>query len=82
MKNASKIVVFEHFRSVGVIAYVLLSGLSPFLGDCDADTWANVTQADPLTFDDEPVRPFVRLFKGFFVRLFKGFFVRLFCSLP
>ena len=52
-KNVFKLILFS--RSVGVIAYVLLSGLSPFLGECDAETWANVTQADPLTFDDEPV---------------------------
>jgi myosin-light-chain kinase len=31
--------------SVGVMAYVLLSGLSPFMGDTDVETMANVTIA-------------------------------------
>ncbi len=44
------------FRCVGVIAYVLLSGLSPFLGDTDSQTWENVTLAEPLTFDEEEVQ--------------------------
>ena len=48
-------------RSTGVIAYVLLSGLSPFLGDSDAETWANVTRADPVTFDDDSVSDTVTL---------------------
>ncbi|CAB0006830.1 unnamed protein product [Nesidiocoris tenuis] len=38
--------------SVGVICYVLLSGLSPFMGDNDAETFANITRAD-FDFDDE-----------------------------
>lgn len=38
--------------SVGVIAYVLLSGLSPFMGDNDAETFANITRAQ-FDFDDE-----------------------------
>ncbi|VDP02270.1 unnamed protein product [Heligmosomoides polygyrus] len=37
--------------TVGVIAYVLLSGLSPFLGDTDVETLANVSAAD-WDFDD------------------------------
>ena len=38
--------------SVGVIAYVLLSGLSPFMGDDAAETYCNVSRAE---FDfDEP----------------------------
>ncbi|KAK5966765.1 hypothetical protein GCK32_009833, partial [Trichostrongylus colubriformis] len=37
--------------SVGVITYVLLSGLSPFLGDTDEETLANVAAAD-WGFDD------------------------------
>ena len=31
---------------LGVITYVMLSGLSPFLGDSDSETLANVTRAD------------------------------------
>ncbi|XP_037087779.1 myosin light chain kinase, smooth muscle-like [Pollicipes pollicipes] len=38
--------------SVGVIAYVLVSGLSPFMGDTDCETMANVTIAK-YDFDDE-----------------------------
>ncbi|GLH01363.1 Obscurin [Gryllus bimaculatus] len=38
--------------SVGVICYVLLSGLSPFMGDNDAETFANITRAD-YDFEDE-----------------------------
>ncbi|XP_014275189.1 myosin light chain kinase, smooth muscle isoform X2 [Halyomorpha halys] len=38
--------------SVGVIAYVLLSGLSPFMGENDAETFANITRAQ-YDYDDE-----------------------------
>lgn len=38
--------------SVGVITYVLLSGLSPFMGDNDAETMANVTKGR-WDFEDE-----------------------------
>ncbi|KAK0181087.1 hypothetical protein PV327_003402 [Microctonus hyperodae] len=38
--------------SVGVICYVLLSGLSPFMGENDAETFANITRADH-DFDDK-----------------------------
>lgn len=38
--------------SLGVICYVLLSGLSPFMGDNDNETLSNVTQGD-FDFDDE-----------------------------
>ncbi|XP_043286606.1 titin homolog isoform X2 [Venturia canescens] len=38
--------------SVGVICYVLLTGLSPFMGDNDAETFANITRAD-FDFDDK-----------------------------
>lgn len=37
--------------SVGVIAYILLSGLSPFMGDTDAETLTNVQLAE-WDFDD------------------------------
>ncbi|VVD02317.1 unnamed protein product [Leptidea sinapis] len=38
--------------SIGVICYVLLSGLSPFMGETDIETMANVTVAK-YDFDDE-----------------------------
>jgi myosin-light-chain kinase len=38
--------------SVGVICYVLLSGLSPFMGDNDLETFGNIHNAD-FDFDDE-----------------------------
>ena len=38
--------------SVGVICYVLLSGLSPFVGENDVDTFANITRAD-YDFEDD-----------------------------
>ncbi|XP_063987212.1 uncharacterized protein LOC135167689 isoform X2 [Diachasmimorpha longicaudata] len=38
--------------SIGVICYVLLTGLSPFMGDSDAETFVNITGAD-YDFDDE-----------------------------
>ncbi|XP_017019749.1 muscle M-line assembly protein unc-89 isoform X1 [Drosophila kikkawai] len=38
--------------SVGVICYVLLSGLSPFMGDNDVETFSNITRAD-YDYDDE-----------------------------
>lgn len=38
--------------SVGVICYVLLSGLSPFMGNSDLETMTNVTKAI-YDFDDE-----------------------------
>jgi serine/threonine protein kinase len=37
---------------VGVICYVLLSGLSPFMGETDIETYTNVTHAS-YDFDDE-----------------------------
>ena len=37
--------------SIGVITYVLLSGLSPFAGDDDSETLTNVTDGD-WDFDD------------------------------
>ncbi|XP_035710194.1 uncharacterized protein LOC110852983 isoform X2 [Folsomia candida] len=38
--------------SVGVITYILLSGLSPFLGDDDNETFSNITRGE-FDFDDE-----------------------------
>uniref|UniRef100_A0A1A9X4C6 Protein kinase domain-containing protein n=1 Tax=Glossina brevipalpis TaxID=37001 RepID=A0A1A9X4C6_9MUSC len=41
--------------SVGVITYVLISGLSPFMGETDIETMANVTIAK-YDFEDESFR--------------------------
>lgn len=38
--------------SIGVICYVLLSGLSPFMGETDVDTFNNITRAE-YDFDDD-----------------------------
>lgn len=38
--------------SIGVICYVLLSGLSPFMGDNDAETFSNITRS-VFDFEDE-----------------------------
>lgn len=52
-------------RSVGVIAYVLLSGVSPFLGEDKTETYVNVTRGkwefDEEAFADvsQPARDFV-----------------------
>lgn len=54
--------------SVGVICYVLLSGLSPFMGDNDLETMANVTRAT-FDFDDRAFEPISELAKDFIARL-------------
>ncbi|CAI2354591.1 unnamed protein product [Caenorhabditis sp. 36 PRJEB53466] len=54
--------------TVGVISYVLLSGLSPFLGDSDEDTLANVSAAD-WDFDDPSWDDVSDLAKDFICRL-------------
>ena len=38
--------------AIGVITYVLLSGLSPFLGDSDPETYANICDLE-ITFEEE-----------------------------
>ena len=38
--------------SVGVVCYVLLSGLSPFMGDSDVETFANISGIS-YDFEDE-----------------------------
>ncbi|XP_077997458.1 myosin light chain kinase, smooth muscle-like [Glandiceps talaboti] len=50
--NYDQITYSTDMWSVGVICYVLLSGLSPFMGDNDAETMGNVTQAE-WDFEDE-----------------------------
>ncbi|XP_058057771.1 myosin light chain kinase, smooth muscle-like [Anopheles bellator] len=50
--NYEPISVLSDMWSIGVICYVLLSGLSPFMGDNDVDTFSNITRAE-YDFDDE-----------------------------
>lgn len=42
--------------SVGVICYVLLSGLSPFMGENDIQTYSNICRAE-YDFDDDAFDP-------------------------
>lgn len=50
--NFDAISYFTDMWAVGVICYVLLSGLSPFMGDTDIDTMTNVTLGK-YNFDDD-----------------------------
>ncbi|XP_030067653.1 myosin light chain kinase 2, skeletal/cardiac muscle [Microcaecilia unicolor] len=54
--------------SVGVISYVLLSGLSPFLGDNDTETLNNVLAAE-TDFDEEPFENVSEEAKDFIMNL-------------
>lgn len=54
--------------SVGVICYVLISGLSPFMGESDAQTMANVTMAQ-YDFEDESFDEISEEAKDFIKRL-------------
>uniref|UniRef100_A0A0C9S1I0 MYLK_0 protein n=1 Tax=Fopius arisanus TaxID=64838 RepID=A0A0C9S1I0_9HYME len=54
--------------SIGVICYVLLSGLSPFMGDTDVETMANVTIAK-YDFDHEAFADISEDAKDFIRRL-------------
>lgn len=52
MVNFDEINYFTDMWSVGVICYVLLSGLSPFQGETDIDTMTNVTLGK-YNFEDD-----------------------------
>jgi len=54
--------------SVGVICYVLLSGLSPFMGHTDVETMANVT-VGKYDFEDEAFREISENAKNFIAKL-------------
>ncbi|BFZ15552.1 hypothetical protein BsWGS_18591 [Bradybaena similaris] len=54
--------------SLGVICYVLLSGLSPFLGDTDSETLASVTTGE-YDFDDEAFDEISDMAKDFISKL-------------
>ncbi len=55
--------------SVGVITYILLSGASPFLGDTQQETYANIVAVD-YEFDDEFFAHTSDLAKDFIRKLF------------
>ena len=57
--------------SIGVIAYVLLSGLSPFMGDTDSETLSNVQRVE-WDFDDPVFDEITDEAKDFISRLLKG----------
>ena len=40
------------FRSIGVLAYVMLTGVSPFLGDNKQETFLNISQMN-LSYSEE-----------------------------
>uniref|UniRef100_A0A8C6LTM8 Myosin, light chain kinase a n=1 Tax=Nothobranchius furzeri TaxID=105023 RepID=A0A8C6LTM8_NOTFU len=56
--------------SIGVICYILLSGLSPFMGDSDNETLANVTSAT-WDFEDEAFDEISENAKDFITNLLK-----------
>lgn len=66
--NFDKVSSKTDMWSIGVIAYVLLSGLSPFMGDSDLETMANVTRA-AYDFDDEAFDPISDDAKDFIEKL-------------
>ena len=70
--NYEPVTVAADLWALGVITYVLLSGLSPFLGDNDGETFANITQVK-VTFDEEVIIPHKYPIKPI------SFFMVLFC---
>ena len=54
-------------RSVGVLAYVLLTGFTPFGGDTDTETFRNISRAE-LDFPDELFDDVPELAKDFIRR--------------
>ena len=55
--------------SIGVITYIMLSGLSPFLGDTQQQTYENIVAVD-YTYDEEGCENSSDLAKDFIQRLF------------
>lgn len=54
--NYEPVTATSDMWSVGVVCYVLLSGLSPFMGDSDVETFTNITSI-AYDFDDEAFDP-------------------------
>ncbi|KAH6936702.1 hypothetical protein HPB50_020906 [Hyalomma asiaticum] len=66
--NFDKVGFQTDMWSVGVICYVLLSGLSPFMGNSELETMANVTRAE-YDFDDESFDQISEEAKDFIAKL-------------
>ncbi|XP_064480823.1 myosin light chain kinase, smooth muscle-like [Ornithodoros turicata] len=66
--NFDKVCYRTDMWSVGVICYVLLSGLSPFMGNSELETMANVTKAE-YDFDDESFDEISNEAKDFIAKL-------------
>ena len=66
--NYEPVTATSDMWSVGVVCYVLLSGLSPFMGDSDVETFANITGI-AYDFDDEAFDPISDDAKDFIRRL-------------
>ncbi|XP_054720760.1 myosin light chain kinase, smooth muscle-like [Uloborus diversus] len=66
--NFDKVSFTTDMWSVGVICYVLLSGLSPFMGDSDLETMGNVTKAE-FDFEDDSFDKISETAKDFISKL-------------
>jgi len=66
--NFDRITPKTDMWSVGVICYVLLSGLSPFMGDSELETLANVTRT-AYDYEDEAFDPISDEAKDFIDKL-------------
>ncbi len=66
--NYEPVTTTSDMWSVGVVCYVLLSGLSPFMGDSDVETFANISGI-AYDFDDEAFDPITEEARDFIRRL-------------
>ena len=67
--NFEPITLNSDMWSLGVITYIMLSGASPFLGDTQQETYANIMACD-YEFDEEFFAETSELAKDFIRRLF------------
>ena len=67
--NFEPITLNSDLWSLGVITYIMLSGASPFLGDTQQETYANIMACD-YEFDDEFFAETSELAKDFIRKLF------------
>lgn len=66
--NFDEIGYYTDMWSVGVICYVLLSGLSPFMGEDDVATMTNVT-VGKYNFNDDAFKQVSEAAKAFITHL-------------